>query len=282
MNRFAAAVAAATLVAAAPVAAQDIAGPVAAAVDQFGQSMAESMTGGPGLFVTAQGEAPMPAAASMPMTITINGTGKTAVEAVADRNAQLERVRSVANRFDVAMDVGATNYAIGEEMPAWMTGDAAMAPAVADWSGDMDDAVDVELIEPMGAEAAAPVADTRTVTASVVVKLDRPNESRLPEFVDALVGAGVNDLDDSLNGLNFGAMTPFLSLLGLDIARDPGEPVWNQATADGVRKARAQAEAIAEASGRRLGPVRYVSVLMRSHDGENALVSVAVRFGFED
>jgi len=282
MNRFAAAVAAATLVAAAPVAAQDIAGPVAAAVDQFGQSMAESMTGGPGLFVTAQGEAPMPAAASMPMTITIKGTGKTAVEAVADRNAQLERVRSVANRFDVAMDVGATNYAIGEEMPAWMTGDAAMAPAVADWSGDMDDAVDVELIEPMGAEAAAPVADTRTVTASVVVKLDRPNESRLPEFVDALVGAGVNDLDDSLNGLNFGAMTPFLSLLGLDIARDPGEPVWNQATADGVRKARAQAEAIAEASGRRLGPVRYVSVLMRSHDGENALVSVAVRFGFED
>ena len=282
MNRIAAAVAAAALAAATPVAAQDIAGPVAAAVDQFGQGMAESMTGGPGLFVTAQGEAPMPATASMPMTITIKGTGKTAVEAVADRNAQLERVRSVANRFDVATDVGATNYAIGEEMPAWMTGDAAMAPAVADWSGDMDDAVDVELIEPMGAEAAAPVADTRTVTASVVVKLDRPNESRLPEFVDALVGAGVNDLDDSLNGLNFGAMTPFLSLLGLDIARDPGEPVWNQATADGVRKARAQAEAIAEASGRRLGQVRYVSVLMRSHDGENALVSVAVRFGFED
>lgn len=77
-------------------------------------------------------------------------------------------------------------------------------------------------------------------------------------------------------------MTPFLSLLGLDPTRDPGEAVWNQATADGVRKARAQAEAIAEASGRRLGPVRYVSVLMRAHDGENALVSVAVRFGFED
>jgi len=92
----------------------------------------------------------------------------------------------------------------------------------------------------------------------------------------------VTDLDDSLNGLNLGPMTPFLSLLGLDGARDPGEPVWNQATADGVRKARAQAEAIAGASGRSLGPVRYVSVLMRSHDGENALVSVAVRFGFTE
>jgi len=281
MNRIAAAVAAAALAAATPVAAQDIAGPVAAAVDQFGQGMAESMTGGPGLFVTAQGEAPMPATASMPMTITIKGTGKTAVEAVADRNAQLERVRSVANRFDVAMDVGATNYAIAEE-DAW-----AIAPAMAaavDWE-DTDptaeaaaDAVEVQMIGESGGED----ADTRTVTASVVVKLDRPNESRLPEFVDALVDAGVSNLDDSLNGLNFGPMTPFLSLLGLDMARDPGEPVWNQATADGVRKARAQAEAIAEASGRRLGQVRYVSVLMRSHDGENALVSVAVRFGFDD
>lgn len=286
MNRLVAALAVAALAAATPAAAQDIAGPVAAAVDQFGQSMAESMTGGPGLFVTAQGEAPLPAAASTPMTVTIKGTGKTAVEAVADRNAQLERVRSVANRFDVAMEVGATNYAIAET-PSWMTMDDSSAAVWADAAAaavlaeEGETRVDVELIEPLTDEPADP-ADTRTVTASVVVKLDRPNESRLPEFVDALVEAGVKDLDDSLNGLNFGPMTPFLSLLGLDPTRDPGEAVWNQATADGVRKARAQAEAIAEASGRRLGPVRYVSVLMRAHDGENALVSVAVRFGFED
>lgn len=279
MNRLVAAVAAATLAATTPVAAQDIAGPVAAAVDQFGQSLAESMTGGPGLFVTAQGEAALPAAASSPMTLTIKGVGRTAVEAVADRNAQLERVRSVANRFDVAMDVGATSYAIGVT-PSWLSTDAAMAPAVPDWMGESDE-ISVELIEPISDETAAP-ADSRTVTASVQVKLDRPNESRLPDFVDALVEAGVTDLDDSLNGLNLGPMTPFLSLLGLDGARDPGEAVWNQATADGVRKARAQAEAIAEASGRSLGPVRYVSVLMRSHDGENALVSVAVRFGFTE
>ena len=284
MNHLAAAVAAVTLAVAAPAAAQDIAGPVAAAVDQFGQSLAESMTGGPGLFVTAQGEAPMAAPASTPMTVTLKGTGKTAVEAVADRNAQLERLRSVANRFDVAMDVGATNYSIAAA-DAWSPASDAWATAFpgdpSDSGGDRDIQVDVELIEPIGDDVAAP-ADTRTVTASVVVKLDRPNESRLPEFVDALVEAGVTDLDDSLNGLNLGAMTPFLSLLGLDGAADPGEAVWNQATADAVRKARAQAGAIAEASGRTLGPVRYVSVLMRSHDGENAFVSVAVRFGFED
>ena len=284
MNRIAAALAVAALATATPAATQDIAGPVAAAVDQFGQSLAESMTGGPGLFVTVQGEAPLPAASATPMTITIKGQGATAVEAVADRNAQLERVRSVANRFDVAMDVGATNYAIAAANAWEPTSDAwanAFTGEPSDFGGDQDGQVDVELIEPIPDDVAAP-AETRTITASVQVKLDRPNESRLPEFVDALAEAGVTDLDDSLNGLNLGAMTPFLSLLGLDGARDPGEAVWNAATADGVRKARTQAAAIAEASGRRLGPVRYVSVLMRSHDGENALVSVAVRFGFED
>ena len=284
MNRIAAALAVAALATATPAATQDIAGPVAAAVDQFGQSLAESMTGGPGLFVTVQGEAPLPAASATPMTINIKGEGATAVEAVADRNAQLERVRSVANRFDVAMDVGATNYAIAAANAWEPTSDAwanAFTGEPSDFGGDQDGQVDVELIEPIPDDVAAP-AETRTITASVQVKLDRPNESRLPEFVDALAEAGVTDLDDSLNGLNLGAMTPFLSLLGLDGARDPGEAVWNAATADGVRKARTQAAAIAEASGRRLGPVRYVSVLMRSHDGENALVSLAVRFGFED
>ena len=271
MHRIVAAVAAAALFAT-PAAAQDLAGPVAAAVDQFGQGVAESMTGGHGLFVTAQGEAPLPAASAAPMTITIKGTGKTAVEAVADRNAQLERVRSVANRFNVAMDVGATNYSIGETS-------SFMIPALAepiDWSDPDGVAAEID------AEAGDGSSDGPTVTASVQVKLDRPNESRMPDFVDALVDAGVSNLDDSLNGLNLGAMAPFMSLLGLDVTRDPGEAVWNQATADGVRKARVQAETIAEASGRRLGAVRHVSVLMRSQDGENALVSVAVRFGFED
>lgn len=36
------------------------------------------------------------------------------------------------------------------------------------------------------------------------------------------------------------------------------------------------------ASGHQLGPVRRVSMLMRSHDGEDAMVSVAVRFAFAD
>lgn len=264
---------AAVLIAATPAAAQDIAGPVAAAVDQFGQSMAESMTGGPGVFVTAQGRAPLPDAGALPMTLTIKGEGKTAAEAVAHRNTQLERVRAAANNFDVAIEVGTTSYSISEGM------DWAEASA---YAGAMDAAAMAEAAAAEAvAAAAAEAPPVRTVTASVQVKIARPNETRLPAFVDALVDAGVTDLDDSLNGMNLGQMQPFLSLMGLDTARDPGEAVWNAATADAIIRARAQAETIAAASGRPLGQVRYVSVLLRSHDGEDALVSVAVRFGLE-
>jgi len=276
--RIAIAACAAALTLAGPAAAQDLAGPVAAAVDQFGQGLAESIGGAGGVFVTAQGRAPMPAASAAPMTLTIQGEGKTAVEAVADRNAQLERVRSVATRFDVGIEVGATNYAIAET-PAWMTDTTEDSYAV--WTDEMAVESAADAVEAAAADAAPDAPAAPTITASMQVKLDRPNEGRLPAFVDALVEAGVTDLDDNLNGLNLGQLQPFLSLLGLDMARDPGEAVWNAATADGVARARAQAEAVAAASGRPLGPVRHVSVLMRSHDGENALVSVAVRFGFE-
>lgn len=269
-----AAVAAACLIGATPAAAQDIAGPVAAAVDQFGQSMAESMTGGPGVFVTAQGHAPLPNAGALPMTLTIKGEGKTAAEAVAHRNAQLDRIRAAANNFDVAIEVGTTTYAISEATEEVWVDDSAMDDEAA-----VTAAADAIAAAVDAAEADAPAA--RTVTASVQVKIDRPNETRLPAFVDALVEAGVTNLDDSLNGMNLGQMQPFLSLMGLDTARDPGEAVWNAATADAIVRARAQAEIIAAASGRPLGQVRYVSVLLRSHDGEDALVSVAVRFGLE-
>ncbi|GAA0644256.1 SIMPL domain-containing protein [Brevundimonas lenta] len=274
------AAAAALLLAASPAAAQDIAGPIAAAVDQFGQSMAESVAGGPGVFVTAQGREPMPAVSSA-MIINIKGEGKTAAEAVAHRNAQLERVRSVANNFDVSIEVGATNYAISEEMD-WAMTEASFNPLDAAAAAAMEAVASIEDDGSTAPSVSAEASMARTVTATVQVTIERPNETRLPAFVDALVEAGVTDLDDSLNGLNLGQLQPFLSLMGLDTTNDPGERVWNAATADGVARARAQAESIAAASGRQLGPVRYVSVLMRSHDGKDALVSVAVRFGFAD
>lgn len=258
-----------------PAAAQDVAGPVAAAVDQFGHSIAESMAGSPGIFVTAQGRAPMPTAAAPPMVLTVKGSGKTATEAVADRNARLTRIRSAANVFDVAMEVGETSYAI-TEVPDW----AAASASAPDY--DDVDAADDTMTAVATAGAALDPAMTRTTTASVQIELQRPNETRLPAFIDALAEAGVTDLNDGLTGMNLGQFQPFLSLLGLASTADPGDPVWNAATADGIARARAQAETIAIASGHRLGPIRYVSVLMRSHDGEDALVSVAVRFGFAE
>ncbi|WP_339933225.1 SIMPL domain-containing protein [uncultured Brevundimonas sp.] len=248
-----------------PATAQDLAGPVAAAVDQFGQSVAESMAGAPGVFVTAQGRASLPAASAAPMTLTIMGTGTTATEAVAERNTSLERVRAVANRFNVQLDVAAANYRVAEDVAA----------------NDYLMAVRSRSLEPAGAGPADVDETGPTVTSTVRVSLIRPDEARLAPFIDALIAAGVTNLQDSLNAPEFGTMGPLLAMLGLNAASDPGEAVWNAATADGVARARAQANAIAAASNRRLGSVRYVSVLMRSHDADSALVSVAVRFAFD-
>tara|TARA_R110002124_G_scaffold167888_1_gene335375 strand:+ start:1730 stop:2560 length:831 start_codon:yes stop_codon:yes gene_type:complete len=260
-----------------PASAQDLAGPVAAAVDQFGQSIAESMAGAPGVFVTAQGRAPMPAASAGPMTLTITGTGTSAIEAVAERSSRLDRVRAVANRFNVSLDVAAANFQVAEDVA---TNNYLMARrsrwSEPDVTGSAGEEGDTE-----GAETASVPAPGPTVTSTQRVTLIRPDDARLAPFIDALIAAGVTDLQDSLNGLEFGTMGPLMALLGLDATNDPGESVWNAATADGVARARAQAEAIAAASNRRLGPVRYVSVLMRSHDADSALVSVAVRFAFD-
>ena len=251
-----------------PVAAQDLAGPVAAAVDQFGQSIAESMAGAPGVFVTAQGRAPLPTAHPSPMSLTITGTGTTATVAVAERDARLERVRAVANRFNVSLDVAAANFRVAE--------DVAAIDYVAARYRQAESAVDSPNGDDIDADAAGP-----TVTSTVRVTLIRPDEARLAPFIDALISAGVTDLQDSLDASEYGTMGPLLAMFGLNAANDPGEAIWNAATADGVARARAQAEAIAAASNRRLGPIRYVSVLMRSHDANSALVSVAVRFAFD-
>ena len=253
--------------------AQDLAGMLAATAEQIGQGLGESASAGAGIFVTAQGKAPLPhSTTGGTMTITVSGSGATAAEAARERDAELAKVLAAARRFGVTAEPGKTTWDISSEpdYSAYLVDAVAVPPTL-----DGDDAYDTTT-------APAAVDTTSTVTASIQVKVGRPDEARIPGFIDALTEAGVEKLDDSLNGMDFGQLGPFLSLLGLDIAADPGEAVWNAATADAMRAARDQAQAIASASGRQLGQVRNVTFLMRSQDGQNAVVSVAVRYGFAD
>lgn len=254
--------------------AQDLAGMLAATAEQIGQGLGESASAGAGIFVTAQGKAPLPRSTSGgTMTITVSGSGATATEAARERDEELAKVLAAARRFGVTAEPGKTTWSIGEDFDYASAYSDAAVEAVMVPTEDPDDA-------PTAMDA-MPEATTK-VTASIQVKVGRPEEARIPGFIDALTEAGVEKLDDTLNGLDLGQFGPFLSLLGLDIAADPGEAVWNAATADAMRAAREQAQAIASASGRQLGQVRNVTFLMRSQDGQNAVVSVAVRYGFAD
>lgn len=278
MKPLAAAFAAIAVLTIAPAAmAQDVAGMLAATAEQIGQGLGESATAGAGVFVTAQGRAPLPSrAAAGAITLTITGSGATAVEAARQRDEELAKVVAAARRFGVTAEPGKTTWGIEEGYD--FTNYDSMAVAIPAMN---EDGTYAEI------DAAAPAADaaaepSSTITASISVQVGRPDEARMPAFIDALSDAGVDKLDDSLNGLDLGQFGPFLSLLGLNFAEDPGEAVWNAATADAMGAARDQAQAIASASGRTLGQVRNVTFLMRSQDNENAMVSVAVRYGFAD
>lgn len=275
MKPLAAAVAAVAVLTLAPAAAaQDVAGMLAATAEQIGQGLGESAAAGAGVFVTAQGKAPLPnRAAAGTITLTVSGSGSSAVEAARQRDEELAKVVAAARRFGVTAEPGKTTWGIEEGYDFENYGAMAVAIPVLNEDGTFAEAAPA-------ADAAAET--TPTITASISVTVGRPDETRMPAFIDALSEAGVNKLDDSLNGLDLGQFGPFLSLLGLNFAEDPGEAVWNVATADAMRAARDQAQAIASASGRTLGQVRNVTFLMRSQDNENALVSVAVRYAFAD
>ena len=272
--------AAATLALAPSVQAQDITGALAGALDQFGQSLGESASAGESIFVSAVGETLLPGGAPMAQTVTlsIDGTGDTAVAAAKARDEIVAKVQAVARRFGVSAEVGKSTFAFGE---AW-------AEAAIDWDAfDFDSAADAAAAAAV--DAAAPPADlaeaTRTFTASSEITIDRPADARMAGFVDALAEAGVPSFSES--SLGFGeagasALGMWASLLGTEMPADPGEGVWGAATADAIAKARTQAQQVATASGRPLGQVKNVTVFLRHQDGQKAYVTVSVRFGFAD
>ncbi len=275
--------AAATLALAPSVQAQDITGALAGALDQFGQSLGESATAGESIFVSAVGETLLPGGAPMAQTVTlsIDGTGDTAVAAAKARDEIVAKVQAVARRFGVSAEVGKSTFAFGE---AW-------AEAAIDWDAfDFDSAGDAAAEATAAAvDAAGAFADlaeaTRTFTASSEITIDRPADARMAGFVDALAEAGVPSFSES--SLGFGeagasALGMWASLLGIEMPADPGEGVWGAATADAIAKARTQAQQVATASGRPLGQVKNVTVFLRHQDGQKAYVTVSVRFGFAD
>ena len=263
--------------------AQDIAGAFAGALDQFGQSMGESVMQGESIFVSAVGKTALPGGASgivgQPITLSFSGEGETAAEAARARDEQVAKVQEVARRFGVTAEVGKTSFAYGEAFAMtdsfdWDMFDTDMATAT-------DTGVDVELIEPVTTDE--PTEPSHTFTATAEVTVGRPAEARMAAFVDALAEAGVPSFNDtSVDMSELGALGMWAGLLGMAAPADPGEGVWSAATADAMARARVQAEQVASAAGRSLGQVKNVTVYLRHQDGGHAYVTLSARFGFAD
>ena len=114
------------------------------------------------------------------------------------------------------------------------------------------------------------------------VRFKEPPVDRLPAFLDAVRAAGVDDIRTNPSGPTVGLaiLTQSQEVLGFGSVEKISDAIWNAAATDAIHNARNQAEALATASGRQLGEVRQVLFLTKAIQNGEAVVTIAVRFGF--
>ncbi len=222
----------------------------------------------PGIVVAAVGRARLPASAAAPFDFSVEGRASSAVQALAIRDARLKQVRIIAEQFAAEIDVT----------------DAGFSTA-------LDTVAQAKRIQEMQAE--------RTAHPGIVVPFDNGSIPQLivarttvrvrglplvkvAAFIDAMSAAGVDDLPNMLN--NAGSVTTLLMLRTLGLSPIPIDDVdpeaLGQADANAVVAARRQAQDIAAAAGRALGPVEQVTNVLKTVQGDEVVVTLAVRFAF--
>jgi hypothetical protein len=112
------------------------------------------------------------------------------------------------------------------------------------------------------------------------VRLGEPSPEKLAAFLDALKAAGIDDLSNMLSPMPNSGLLMSFQMLGMGTAADLDEAIWEKAGADAIANAHAEAQALASAAGRSLGPAEQVTYLARTYLRGEASVSVAVRYGF--
>jgi uncharacterized protein YggE len=236
----------------------DITAVLATGEEQIGQSVGEAALGGSSVYVTARGTAKLPAALAKTYAVTVEGEAPTAVAAAQVRDAKLDKLRAAARRFGVEMTVDDAGYNFGAR--------AAARPFVLPTPG-------------VPAPPPAPAKPVFTTTAGV--RFTRPSEAQMPAFLDAVHEAGVETFASTTAAPN-----PFAQagqLFGFGPAAPNVDPaVWEKASAAAVEAARRQAQVLAAAGGRKLGPLRQVMLLTRTIHGDAVAVSVGARFSFAE
>lgn len=249
--------------AAAPAAAQDagLAGALATGVEMLGQGLGESARSGSSVFVTARGQARLPASVQDVFSLALETTSTSAVEAARERDQKLAVIKAAAARRQIDVEYGPSTISTSIDQQAVNARHAKTAkPGVFDASPPLDSEIKFA--------ATANLTFAPRPGANLAAFLDELRASD----ISLVKGAGANAGLGSLFGLN--------QLLGIGTQAKIDPSVWDEATRDAVREAQHQAEVIASASGRKLGAARQVTVVSRTAAGDAAYVSVAVRYDF--
>jgi len=262
-----AALAAGVLVAATPAGAQDagaLTGLVSTLGEGLGQSLGQSIAGGQSVFVYATGRSRLPAAPPGAYSVPISISAPTAVDAARQRDALLARLRAVAVQYGAASAVSDAAISLGDNSAGGFHLNFPI-PGATGASGAA------------GGDGSTPATKPQ-FEAKATLLLGEPAPGKAAEFLDALHAAGADSIASGDGQSAFSRLTA--SYLGHAPQVDP--KIWDDATRAAIQNAHDQAATLAAAAGRTVGEARQILFLAKTIDGDDASVTVAVRFGFAD
>jgi uncharacterized protein YggE len=247
---------------------------LATAMEGLGQSLGETALSGQSVFVTATGRAPLPAERGVSYTTIIEARAATAVEAAHVRDERISAIEAAARKFGVVIDSQSSSFGL-EKAP---TNRNHLSPGVSPAHAAMAAPPGVVITPPAHA-VDEPPSEPKFI-AKTTVKFVAAHPAHLADFLDALREAGADDLQGGSASPSPLNMFQGNTVLGLGAVEKVDESLWDQASRAAMTAARHQAEVLATAAGRPLGEIREVMVLNRGTQGDDATVTLSVRFAF--
>ena len=251
---------------------EDALGIISALVEQAGQEVGQASVNSESIFLYARGVAGQ-ATASTPAPsspysyeVELASNGATAADAISQREGAIGRMRDVAKAYDVAIDVSDAHVSLPSPAAVAL---ARQRAAPRPRAGEA----------PVDVTPPAPLFD-----ATATLRFGKPAADREAAFLDALHGAGADNLSDPNAPRNGGAPAVSIALPGIAETGDTDpkhvDPkLWDVAGAAAITAAHDEAAALAHAAGRELGEARQIVVIARSVVRGQPTVLVGVRYG---
>ena len=248
---------------------------LATALEGVGQAVGDSALGGPSVFVTATGHAPYAASQVAWYQTEVTAHGATASEAASLRDGRVAAIEALGHRHAVTVEVGSSSFMLQNDGVTQTRNRIGMVGVAAPPLN----------VAPAEAGQASPAATPakKSFVARTAVKFAAADPARLPAFLDAASGAGLDNLSGgppAPQALGF-YQNPNSEIFGIGRVEKVDDATWDKASQAAIVEARRQAAVLATAAGRSLSEARQIMSLTRSVAGGEASVTVAVRFALE-